>query len=75
MKLTLKTANSINGRSLKPLAFTFALSGVWDTIAGVLYIFFIGTGWMIDNPQQTLFMQSSSDHSFYVLLFCSLCRH
>ncbi len=40
----------LNRRNLKPLALTFALSGVWDTIAGVLYLFFIGTGRIIDNP-------------------------
>lgn len=37
-------------KTLTPLAFTFALSGIWDTIAGFLYIFFIGTGRLIDNP-------------------------
>jgi hypothetical protein len=40
----------MNTHSLKPLAVTFALSGVWDTIAGILYIFFIGTERKIDNP-------------------------
>jgi hypothetical protein len=40
----------MNGKSLTPLAVTFAISGVWDTIAGILYIFFIGTGRKIDNP-------------------------
>jgi hypothetical protein len=37
-------------KSLKPLAITFFISGVWDTIAGFLYFFVIGTGRMIDNP-------------------------
>jgi hypothetical protein len=37
-------------KSLTPLAITFAIGGLWDTIAGILYIFFIGTGRMIDNP-------------------------
>ena len=36
--------------SLKSLAITFALGGVWDVIAGFLYIFVIGTGRSIDNP-------------------------
>lgn len=36
--------------SLKPLAITFAFGGIWDTIAGFLYIFAIGTGRAIDNP-------------------------
>jgi hypothetical protein len=42
-------------KSLKPLAITFAVSGVWDTIAGILYIFFIGTGRKIDNPPMDSF--------------------
>ena len=33
-----------------PLAATFLISAVWDTIAGILYVFFIGTGRMIDDP-------------------------
>lgn len=37
-------------KSLKPLAVTFAISGIWDTIAGILYLFIIGSGRMIDNP-------------------------
>jgi hypothetical protein len=37
-------------KSLKPLALTFFVSGIWDTIAGFLYIFVIGTGRIIDNP-------------------------
>ena len=36
--------------SLIPLAITFALGGIWDTVAGFLYIFVIGTGRAIDNP-------------------------
>lgn len=36
--------------SLKPLAITFFVSGIWDTVAAILYIFVIGTGRMIDNP-------------------------
>ncbi len=35
---------------LKPLALTFFASGLWDTIAGILYIFFIGTGRKINDP-------------------------
>jgi hypothetical protein len=45
----------MTGKSLTPLAITFALSGVWDTIAGILYIFFIGTGRKIDNPPMDSF--------------------
>lgn len=40
----------MNRNLLKPLAVTFFISGIWDTIAGILYLFFIGTGRMIDNP-------------------------
>jgi len=36
--------------SLKPLAITFIVSGVWDTIAAIQYFFFIGSGRKIDNP-------------------------
>lgn len=36
--------------SLKPLAITFFVSGIWDTVAAILYIFVIGTGRIIDNP-------------------------
>lgn len=48
--------------NLKPLAITFAASGVWDTIAGILYLFLIGTGRLIDNPQT---------HSFYSVFLAS----
>lgn len=37
-------------KSLKPLALTFAIGGLWDTVAGLLYIFIIGSGRVIDNP-------------------------
>ncbi len=37
-------------KSLKPLALTFFVSGIWDTVAATLYFFVIGTGRIIDNP-------------------------
>ena len=37
-------------KSLKPLAITFFISGIWDTIAAILYIFVIGIGRIIENP-------------------------
>jgi hypothetical protein len=40
----------MKNKSLKPLAFTFYASGIWDTIAAILYFFVIGTGRIIDNP-------------------------
>jgi hypothetical protein len=40
----------MNNKSLKPLAITFFASGVWDTVAAVLYFFIIGSGRIIDNP-------------------------
>jgi hypothetical protein len=40
----------MNNKSLRPLAISFALGGVWDGIAGFLYLFAIGTGRMIDDP-------------------------
>jgi hypothetical protein len=52
----------MKSKSLKSLAITFALSGVWDTIAGLLYIFAIGTGRSIDNPPT---------HSFYAVFLGS----
>lgn len=40
----------MNYKPLKPLAITFFISGIWDTVAAILYIFVIGTGRIIDNP-------------------------
>lgn len=47
---------------LRPLALTFSASGVWDTIAGILYLFVIGTDRSIDNPHT---------HSFYSVFLAS----
>lgn len=35
---------------LKLLGITFFASGIWDTVAAILYFFLIGTGRRIDNP-------------------------
>jgi len=40
----------MENRSLKPLALTFFVSGVWDSVAAILYFFVIGSGRIIDNP-------------------------
>ena len=40
----------MNKRSLKPLALTFFASGIWDTVAAIMYFFVIGSGRRIDNP-------------------------
>jgi hypothetical protein len=40
----------MKNKSLKPLALTFFASGIWDTVAAILYFFVIGTGRIIDNP-------------------------
>jgi hypothetical protein len=40
----------MKSKSLKPLALTFFASGIWDTIAAILYFFVIGSGRIIDNP-------------------------
>lgn len=40
----------MKNKSIKHLAITFAIGGIWDTVAGILYIFIIGTGRIIDNP-------------------------
>jgi hypothetical protein len=37
-------------KSLKPLAITFFVSGIWDTVAAIQYFFVIGNGRIIDNP-------------------------
>ena len=37
-------------KELLPLAITFVLSGIWDFIAGLMYIFQIGNGRTIDQP-------------------------
>jgi hypothetical protein len=48
--------------NLKPLAVTFFTSGMWDTVAGILYLFAIGTGRFIDEPPT---------HSFYSVFLAS----
>ncbi len=52
----------MKGKSLRPLALTFAASGIWDTVAGILYLFVIGTGRAIDNlpthPFYSVFLAS-----------------
>ena len=45
----------MKSKSLKPLAITFFLSGIWDTVAGFLYFFVIGSGRTIDNPASDSF--------------------
>jgi hypothetical protein len=40
----------MNNKSLRPLALTFFVSGIWDTVAAMLYFFVIGNGRFIDNP-------------------------
>ena len=52
----------MNKNNLRPLAVTFALSGIWDTIAGIMYLFFIGTGRSIGEPHT---------HSFYSVFLAS----
>ncbi len=52
----------MDNNSLRPLAITFFAGGIWDTIAGVLYLFIIGTGRLIDDPHT---------HSFYSVFLAS----
>ncbi|MFH0756729.1 MAG: hypothetical protein V2B15_05535 [Bacteroidota bacterium] len=52
----------MNKHSLRPLAITFVLSGIWDSIAALQYFFFIGTGRHLDNPPV---------HSFYTVFLGS----
>lgn len=49
-------------RSLKLLAFTFFASGIWDIIAAIMYLFFIGDGRLIDIP---------AAHPFYTIFLGS----
>ena len=37
-------------KNLKPLSITFFASGIWDTVAAMLYFFVIGNGRIIDIP-------------------------
>jgi hypothetical protein len=52
----------MNKHNLKPLAITFFLSGIWDTIAAIQYFFFIGSGRKIDilaiDPFFSIFLGS-----------------
>ncbi len=48
--------------NLKPLAIIFFASGIWDMVAGILYLFIIGTGRVIDNPPT---------HTFYSVFLSS----
>jgi len=48
MKPVYKT--QMRNKTLKPLAATFFVSGIWDTVAAILYIFVIGNGRRIDSP-------------------------
>ena len=52
----------MNTAKLKPLAITFVASGVWDSIAGILYLFVIGTGRPINSPPT---------HPFYSVFLAS----
>lgn len=52
----------MKSKSLKYLAVTFVASGIWDTIAGIMYLFFIGDGRKIDNP---------AVHPFYTIFLGS----
>jgi len=40
----------MKSQKIKWLATVFAMGGVWDTIAGLIYLFLIGTGRPINNP-------------------------
>lgn len=51
--------------NLKPLALTFAASGIWDAVAGILYLTTIGTGRLIDDPP--------THHFYSTIIACS--RH
>lgn len=52
----------MKSKSLKYLAVTFFASGIWDTIAAIMYLFFISNGRKIDNP---------AVHPFYTIFLGS----
>jgi hypothetical protein len=52
----------MNRKSSKPLAVTFVASGLWDTIAGAMYLFFVGEGRAVDSPPT---------HPFYSVFLAS----
>lgn len=41
---------NMKNKSLNPLAVAFFASGIWDTVAAILYFFVIGSGRIINNP-------------------------
>jgi hypothetical protein len=41
---------AMNNNNIKPLAVTFFLSGIWDSIGAYQYLFVIGIGRRIDQP-------------------------
>ena len=49
-------------KNLLPLSLAFVASGIWDTVAGVLYLFVIGMDRAIDNPPT---------HAFYSIFLAS----
>jgi hypothetical protein len=51
-----------NKKFTKALAVTFVLSGIWDSVAGFLYLTIIGEGRLISNP---------SIHPFYSIFMGS----
>jgi hypothetical protein len=40
----------MKNKTVNPLAITFFASGIWDTVAAILYFFVIGNGRVIDKP-------------------------
>jgi hypothetical protein len=49
-KIKKRNFPDMKSKTLKPLAISFFVSGIWDTIAAIQYLFFIGIGRKIDNP-------------------------
>jgi len=49
-KMKLLDNSEAGNKSIKTLAVTFFASGIWDTVAALMYFFMIGTGRRIDNP-------------------------
>lgn len=50
MKTHMKQFFAVKNNALSMLALTFFASGIWDTIAGILYLTIIGSGKSVNNP-------------------------
>lgn len=57
---------------LRPLAVTLFASGIWDAVAGALYLFLVGTGRSIDEPPTHPFYSVFLASFFFCFAFLQL---